>query len=534
MISVTYSKPNFILSFDYNKTDLKIVRELPVREWNKEKKYWTVPELVVHTLDGLTNLNWEDNAWQVRNSIKKAILRLIDYKFADNENIDGYLRPYQQTGVDFLCNAKKALLADDMGLGKSVQALQTLITLGTERNLIICPATLKLNWDNEFKKHFNIDPIIISGNAAQRKEKWNSVGKYFIANYDILARDWMDMPKEWDAIVCDEAVYLKNHSAQRTKLVKKLKSDVKIALSGMPIENQLMDLHSIIDWIRPEIIPSLYRFKGRYVDYAWNGSILGYKNIDELHMMTSPFILRRKKENVLKELPPKIHTDFPLEMDIKSKRAYKAIVNEFIQWLNEQTGKNWHASALEKIIRLRQFVEFPEIVGFDNLVNIKLQWLKDAYQNVGKLVVFTYFRGSVNLLQKEFNTDFILTGGTPQDERIPMVDRFNEAESGMFILTDAGKFGLNITGASHIANFGYFYNPATMIQREDRLHRIGQKDTVNVMNPYIINSIDEGIRDIFLKRAASANDFMDGSEKMSISKLTKKDFKRMVFGNGKY
>lgn len=530
MISVTYNKPNFVLSFDYNKKDLNAVRGLPVREWNKDKKYWTVPELVVHTLDDIPNLNWDFGAQKVRDTIKASILKLVDFKFADNENTEGYLRPYQQTGVDFLCNAKKAILADDMGLGKSIQALQTLLSLDTERNLIICPATLKLNWANEFRKHFGIEPIIISGNAKQRKELWDSDERYFIANYDILTRDWMVMPKNWDAVVCDEAVYLKNHSAQRTKLVKKLKSGVKIALSGMPIENQLLDLHSILDWVRPEIVPSLFRFKGRYIEYGWDGGIQGYKNLEELHLLTSPFILRRKKENVLKDLPPKIHTDFPLEMDDKTAKAYKAIVNEFIQWLNEETGKNWHASVLEKMIRLRQFVEFPEIVGFDNLPNIKLQWLKDAYQNVGKMVVFTYFRGSVELLQQEFNTEYVLTGSTPQEERVPMVDRFNEADSGMFILTDAGKFGLNITGANHIANFGYFYNPATMIQREDRLHRIGQKNTVNVMNPYIINTIDEGIRAVFLKREASANDFMDGSEKMSISKLSKTDFRKMVAG----
>lgn len=530
MISVAYKKPNFLLTFDFNQHDLKVVRALPVRNWIKDKKVWEVPELVAQTLNDIPELVWEKEAFNRKEVVEKAILKLVDYKFSTEGDENEYLRPYQQIGVNFLIRAKKALLADDMGLGKSLQALQAIFDLELDNNLIICPATLKLNWANEFVKHFGIEPIVISGTAKKRQELWAQEGNFYIANYDIISKDWGVIKKEWDSIICDEAVYLKNPSAQRTKFVKRLKSDVKIGLSGMPIEINLLELHSILDWIRPEVLPSYNRFKYRYINYDWNGKITGYKNLEELHLLTSPYILRRKKQDVLKELPPKIYSDFPLELDKKTSKAYEAICDEFLQWLREQTGKNWHASVLEKIIRLRQFVEFPEIVGFDDLASVKLEWLKETYENVKKIVVFTYFRDSVELLRKEFNTDFILTGSTPNDDRVGIVERFNEADEGMFVLTDAGKFGLNITGAKYITNFGYFYNPATMLQREDRLHRIGQQETVNVLNPYIVGTIDEGIRSIFLKRKEEAHNFMEDSEKMSISNLSKEDFRKMVVG----
>jgi SNF2 family DNA or RNA helicase len=533
VIEVSYQKPNFILQFPYapQSEDLKVVRLLPVRQWVKKKKIWTVPELAVATIENIPRSHWTEEAIKRGVQIKKAILELVDYKFqSNNHNGHDYLRPYQHTGVDFLTHAKKALLADDMGLGKSLQAIQTLINLQTESNLILCPATLKLNWHNEFQKHFGIEPVVVSGKKKERLELWNSGNPFVIANYDILSRDWNDIPKKWDAVVCDEAVYLKTHKAMRTKLVKKLKSDVRIGLSGMPMENNLMEFHSILEWIRPEVLPIYNRFKYRYIDFGWDGKISGYKNLEELHLLTSPYILRRKKEDVLKELPPKIHTDFPLELDKKAKEAYLALCNEFWEWLREQTGKNIYSSALEKMIRLRQFVEFPEIIGFDALANVKLEWLKDIYSDVDKLVVFTYFRGSVDRLAKEFNTDYILTGGTPTDQRIEIVDKFNAADKGMFILTDAGKFGINITGCSNVAQYGLYYNPATMVQREDRLHRFGQKNTVHVMTPYIARTIDEGIRKIFHKRGQEAADFMDGSEKMSVSRMSKEDFRRMVVG----
>ena len=544
MITIEHNNKEFILSFPFNKVELEWVRELPVRTYNKKTKAWHIPELAVETLEPLyrdhsDKIKWEDKAFKRRFAIKKAILSLVSRKFLDGteESLDNgtiltNVRPYQSVGSNYLCKAKKAILADDMGLGKSIQAIKAIVDLDTKRNLILCPATLKKNWQNEFQKHFGIEPVIVSGKQSERKKIWQEEShKYVIANYDILAKDWMDMPKEWDSIICDEAVYLKNHSAQRTKLVKKLKSDVRIALSGMPMENHLMEFHSIMQWVRPEIMPTYSRFKNRYVELGWNGNITGYKNLNEVHTLTSPYILRREKKDVLKELPPKIYTDFPLDMNDATQKAYNNICSEFLDWLKQETGRtNWSSSVLEKLIRLRQFVESPASVGFDKLPNVKLQWLDDVYNNVDKIVVFVCFKETVRLLKDHFKTDFVIFGETPTDDRVDIVNTFNLAHSGVLVMTDAGKFGLNITGANYITHFGYHYNPATIRQREDRLHRIGQSGTVNVLNPYITGTVDQGIMKMFLNRETESKHFMDGSENMDIRKFKNIDFAGLVFG----
>ena len=532
MIKIDYESPYFVLTFPYNQNDLRAVRSLPLRDWVKADKVWKVPQLAVKTLDYLQDAHWTSEALDAQKSIDSSLLELIEYKFNDlDTEEESLLRPYQQIGVNFLSKAKKALLADEMGLGKSIQSISTVVNLNGKRNLILCPSTLKLNWKNEFEKHFGIDAVVISGTKKQRIEQWsNKTSQYFIANYDLLRLDWEAIPKDWDSIIADEVVYLKHNTSSRTKLAKKLKSPVRLALSGLPLENNLMEFQSIMEWVRPEIVPSAYRFKYRYGVWDYGGKLTGYKNLDELHMLTSPFILRRTKSQVLTELPPKIRTDFPLEMTSAVSKAYDTIKNDFIKWLKGDGKEASNISVLEQTIRLRQFVEFPESVGLTSVPNLKLEWLKETYENIPKIVVFTYFKESVRLLQEAFDAQYILTGDTPTEDRFDLIERFNAEPTGMLIMTDAGRFGLNVTGCSTVVNYGNFYNPATMGQREDRLHRFGQTDTVNVLNPFIVGTVDEGIRNIFLKRATDIKEFVEGSERVSIERMNRRDYEKLVTG----
>ena len=157
MITIDYDSPHFILTFPYNQEDLKIVRALPLRDWVKVEKVWKVPQLAVKTLDNIS-AQWTDEAQAVRTSIDDGLVKLIEYKFDDSikDTKGSLLRPYQQIGVNFLSKAKKALLADEMGLGKSIQSLKTIVDANLKRNLVLCPSTLKLNWLNEFDKHFGM------------------------------------------------------------------------------------------------------------------------------------------------------------------------------------------------------------------------------------------------------------------------------------------------------------------------------------------------------------------------------------------
>ena len=158
MITIDYDSPNFLLTFPYNQHDLKAVRSLPIRDWVKTDKVWKVPQLAVRTLDTLPDARWTSEAKVAQKSIDSSLLELIEHKFDDSVTGEesSPLRPYQQIGVNFLAKAKKALLADEMGLGKSIQSISTVVSLNAKRNLILCPSTLKLNWKNEFQKHFGM------------------------------------------------------------------------------------------------------------------------------------------------------------------------------------------------------------------------------------------------------------------------------------------------------------------------------------------------------------------------------------------
>ena len=475
--------------------------------------------------------------WQLRKSEKRRVVQgnWVDVSSFLKSNgrdmgggvsSDGYV--YNLTVEDNHNYIANGILVENCG--KSIQAITATLDIGAQKTLILCPATLKWNWHAEFVKHYGIEPLVITGDKKTRKDQWLSNEKFKIANYDLLTHDWDEMPQEWDAIIADEAVFLKTHAAQRTKLAKKLKSDYRFALSGLPIENNLLEFHSIFEWARPDLLPNLFRFKYRYCIFGWDGSIIGYKNLDELHMLASPFVLRRTKQGVLKELPPKIYQDIPLEFGIQQRQAYEAIKDELLEWLKNETGKDWTQGALQKAIRLRQFVEFPSLVGI-NLLSCKLEWLEDLYNSTDKLVVFTFFRESARLLKEYFKTKFYLASEIDPQERIRLVNEFNATERGIFVSTDAGRFGINLTGVDKIVHFGYVYNPAVIKQREDRLHRIGQESVVNVFSPKIMGSIDEGICDIFLGRDREAQEFMEGSEQMALARLSRKDFIRMIEGN---
>jgi SNF2 family DNA or RNA helicase len=533
MIIVKYQKPFFVLVFPYNEDDLRRVKDLPVVAWYPKEKLWKVPQLAVNSLRDLI-CEWEDEAKEKRETFERALLKLVDYKSDETDaDKDSQLYPYQVTGARFLRKAKKGLLADDMGLGKTIQSLTAVIDAGCKKVLVLCPASLKGNWAFQFKKHFDLEPLVMVGTAKERAALWESDEQFTIANYDLLVRDWDVIPKKWDAIIADEIVFLKSHSAKRTKLAKKLDAEYKFGLSGLPIENGLMEFHSIMEFIRPEILPNWFKFKERYLTVDWFGNPTGYKNLPELHMLTSPFVLRRTKGEVLTHLPPKIYSDYPLKFSAKAKKQYEYLRDDFLLWCKERGDENEdRVVQLEQFIRLRQFVEYPQVIGFD-VDNVKLKWLEELYQAERKVVVFTGFSTVANMLHEHFGSDsFLLTGGTPTGKRFQLAKDFNDKDGkAIFISTDAGRFGQDLVGAPNIVHFGYTFNPASMVQREDRLHRIGQESIVNVLRPFIEGTIDEGIRKVYMDRLGISNAFMEGSEKMSsVARLSKRSFERIVYG----
>ncbi len=531
-IRIDYNSPFFVLDFPYNEGDLKHVQDLPIRGWDKPKKVWTVPRLASRTLEQLDTAIWTEKAKTAKSMVEATILKLVDLKFQEGVS-DGLLRPYQTVGVEFLTFAKKGLLADDMGLGKSIQAIKAAMSVPAEKVLVLCPASLKWKWADEFKKHFNIDAFVVSGSKAERRVVWKSDAKFIIANYDLLhpRHDWDDMPHKWDVIIADEAVYLKNPKSMRTKRALKLEAEYKFALSGMYIENSLTEFFSIMRFIRPEVVSANYwKFLKRYCDLDWSGKVIGAnkEKLPELHALTSPFVLRRTKLEKLSELPPKIYTHVPLEMSPAEKTAYAKLSSEFKAWV-ESGSKEEHKTVGSATLDVRYFVEGIYKDRSNKMPKTKLEWLTSLYEEVDKLVVFTFFERSASKLRKHFDTPFYISGKEKND-RFAVVKDFNKAKRGILVTTDAGKFGLDMVGADTLVHYGYVHNPGTMIQREDRLWRMGQLKTVNIMLPYLRGTIDEGIQSVYNQRLAESNNFMAGSEQMQDVKLSIKDYVKLVDG----
>ena len=546
-IDIDYNnrKKVFNLSFPFDLELIEYIKKtLPLRQYNKSSKVWEVPELAITTLDLLNNIefNWDSSSLSRKKVIENSVEKLVELKLAEGEekqpeewNVSIKLRSYQIQGVKYLMMAKRALLADDLGLGKTIQSISTVLNLKTEKNLIICPSTLKYNWRNELIKHFDIEPVVVHGNKKKRLEQWNENNLFHIVSYDSLRVDINDINKNWDSIIADEIVYLKTHNSQRTKAANKLKSDIKIGLSGIPIENHLSDFYSIFHWIRPELSMSAYQFQERYMptDEWYNTQ---YQNIDELHSYSNIFILRREKEKVLKELPPKQYSEYPLELSDIALKSYKALKQQLLSELIEQTGSVWTPeSVMTNTIRLRQFIENPKILDFYNIPNVKLEWLKDTYNNSynPKFVVFCCFIPTVEMLVEEFKTPYYIMGSVDKKERVNIIDDFNNAKTGMLVMTDAGKFGLNITQCSYLVHYGYFYNPATIEQREGRLHRIGQENTVNILKPFIEYTIDKSIMRIADGREKFSNDFMSKLYNTSLQ-ISNKNWEDFIDGKFEY
>jgi len=533
-ISTDPSRQEFLLAFPFNSSDIHAVRNLPIRAWDKHAKVWKVPFLAVHSLDGL-GAYWSESAAEWRRKINSSLGQLIDCKFQSPPESNEKLRAYQRVGTNFLKKAKKAILADEPGLGKTIQSIAAVIENEAFPCLIVCPATLKWNWHRQLVEHFGIEPVVVDGNAENRHQQWLQEAQFHISNYDILHPDSAYVLKtKWASSICDEAVYIKNEKALRSKAVRKLlKTEMRIALSGIPMENHLGELNTILQWVRPEIVPNSWNFKKRYCILDWNGKVAEYKNMEEYHMLTSPFILRREKKDVLLELPPKVYTDIPIDLSDAGKKFYKQMAKNIEDELDDgETGEG--LASLMQLVRAREFVETPE--KFDpSLENEKYQLAYDIYQNHGKLVVFVNFldalEGLRSFLENRMVSCFILQGEMSPKARIDAVNKFDESERGVFISTDAGRFGLDLVSADALMHLGYFFNPATMQQREDRLHRIGQKESVTIYRPYYRGTIDEGIRKIYMRRALSVQNFVDVSEKMSLARLSRKNFHRIIYGD---
>lgn len=434
------------------------------------------------------------------------------------------LYPYQQEGALHLAFGRRALLADDMGLGKTIQAIAASALLkdlrGIERALIVCPASLKHQWAREIKRFTSLPVTVVEGGLMARREAYHAPSFFKIINYEIVRRDLPDLQQiRSDLIILDEAQRIKNWRAKTADMVKQLRSRYAFVLTGTPLENRLDELYSIFQFLDPRILGPLWNFNDRFfqVEERDNGTykVLGYKNLDELRTTIGPYVLRRTRDEVLRDLPDRIDNNFFVEMTDPQWKAYEQF-RETVAQLAAKAQRR-PLTPKEREILLMSLIKMRLICNALALHDKQIP-AKDREKTAPKLrelgeiladqiagnghkaIVFSQWSEMLAFTEpilKRTGLGYVkLTGDVPTAKRGALVERFfDDKHCRVFLSTDAGGVGLNLQAASLVVNLDLPWNPAVLEQRIGRAHRHGQKQSVHVINLIAKGTIEERMLD---------------------------------------
>lgn len=471
------------------------------------------------------------------------------------EELENILRQYQKIGYQWLKAVDEyqlgGILADDMGLGKTIQLIAVMLDYkkkaGTTKQpiLVVCPSSLSLNWKNEIQKFAPmIQTLVISGNALQRRAQIHQIPEYdvVITSYDLLKRDvdiYTEIDYQFRYMIADEAQYIKNSNTQNAKAMKQIKAQTKYALTGTPIENSLSELWSIFDFLMPGYLFHYGKFKEYFEVPIMKENNM--QDMNKLKMLIEPFILRRTKKEVLTELPDKTITILNNEMEQEQQKVYLSYLAQAKHELSEEVSSNGFERSQIKILalltRLRQICCHPSLF-IDNykgecskLIQC-IEIIKDGIQSGHKILLFSGYTSMFDIIEKELKKEkiryFKLTGQTKVNERINLVDKFNEdPEIKIFLISlKAGGTGLNLTGADMVIHYDPWWNLSAENQATDRAYRIGQKNNVQVYKLITKNSIEEKIYQLQEKKAQLAENILD-TKTSFINSLSKEDIMKL-------
>ena len=473
------------------------------------------------------------------------------------DSLNGVLRDYQKDGFLWLRtlrhNGFGGILADDMGLGKTLQILSLLVSIKEENikkglknrcSLVVCPASLVYNWQHEIKRFTpELKCELAVGIKADRVRVTSEIEEegtdVLITSYDLLRRD-IELYKyiSFDCQIIDEAQFIKNATTQIAKAVKSIKSTFKVALTGTPIENRLSELWSIFDYCMPGYLFTYKHFK----ESIESPAILDCDDDAKarLKRMINPFILRRLKKDVLKELPDKLEENIYAPMLDEQEKLYRAHLQQIKLMVDSKSDEDFRKDRimiLAELTRLRQLCCDPGLI-YDNYkggsakADLCLEMIKSAAEGGHKILLFSQFTSMLDrltdLLKKEGIKHYLLTGSTKKEDRIRMVDAFQEDDTPVFCISlKAGGTGLNLTAADIVIHYDHWWNVAVENQATDRAHRIGQKNVVTVYRLIMQNTIEERIILLQNKKKELADELLN-SGSLSSPTLTKEELLELL------
>lgn len=467
------------------------------------------------------------------------------------KNINAELRGYQVIGFKWLRTLAEhnlgGILADDMGLGKTLQTIVYIASIKEvdkdQRFLIVCPSSLIYNWQDEIE---NFAPYltteVVTGNPKEREELIHSIKNpdVLITSYPLIRRDVSHYEKlDFHTVFIDEAQFIKNADSLNAKSVKQLQAKHKFALTGTPIENSLSELWSIFDFIMPDYLFNHAKFVNQY-----EKPIMREEEgvLDDLNRRILPFILRRMKKDVLKELPDKVETKMLTDMVDEQKKVYVSYMENIRTEINQEVKENGIEKSKLKILaaltRLRQICCHPSTFienysGGSGKLELLLEIIADAIANDHRILVFSQFTSMLAIIEKELKKEnvscFYLEGSTKVQDRNDYVKRFNQGEGKVFLISlKAGGTGLNLVGADTVIHYDPWWNPAVEEQATDRAYRIGQERSVHVIKLITKGTIEEKIYKLQQKKRSLSNSVIQ-SQEVFINSLTKEELED-IFG----
>ncbi len=447
------------------------------------------------------------------------------------EVVQAKLRPYQKLGYQWLKTlayyGMGGILADDMGLGKTLQAIVYICSSLGEKTLIVCPTSLAYNWQEEFEKFApSVHTRIISGTPEERCAaiKSSDAEDVLITTYPLIRKDigyYQDII--FDHFFIDEAQFIKNPGSLSAKAVKAVKAKHRFALTGTPVENALSELWSVFDFIMPGFFPRYSKFSDLYEKPIMRGE--DETAIQELKLRIHPFILRRMKKQVLKELPDKTESMRMAEMTKKQEKIYLSYlsrIREEIKNNGELKAGGGRIQILSALTRLRQICCHPgtfveNYTGGSGKLDLLMEQLPDILDGGHSVIIFSQFTTMLSIIAEKLEETgiayYYLAGSTKAADRKRYVKEFNEGRAKVFLISlKAGGTGLNLVGADTVIHFDPWWNPAVEEQATDRAYRIGQDKQVHVMKYVMKGSIEEKIYQLQRRKKELSESVIDSGE----------------------
>ncbi len=466
----------------------------------------------------------------------RSMTTVEDNDFEVPASLEEVMREYQKKGFLWIKTLKHngfgGILADDMGLGKTLQVIAFLLSEfidaepdENKRCLIVAPASLVFNWRSEIERFAPVLSVkVVTGAAKEREDMIRRAGNrdILLTSYDLLKRD-IDcyLGLSFYCQVIDEAQYIKNHNTQASRAVREIEAGFKLALTGTPVENRLSELWSIFDYLMPGFLFAYQRFRESI-------EIPVVQNQDEeamrkLRKMIAPFVLRRLKRDVLTDLPDKLEETVYAGLEGEQKALYDAHVQRMRMMLDKTDEEEFQASKiriLAELTKLRQLCCDPELLfedyqGSSAKMEMCMDLIRNAITGGHKLLLFSQFTSMLDLIREKLEEEgiayYLLTGSTPKEKRIQMVEQFNRDDTPVFCISlKAGGTGLNLTAADIVIHYDPWWNLAVQNQATDRAHRIGQRNVVNVYKLIVKGTIEDNIMKLQEKKKELAEQVLGG------------------------